>query len=80
MAHRGAVPRPCGDRAFHYDTLLIGEGELEALPTLNRLTALSDPFLERLGGAAAVDSMLEAGPFQSYPYPGEVLYQAGSAE
>ncbi|MCB2263054.1 MAG: DUF3396 domain-containing protein [Candidatus Thiosymbion ectosymbiont of Robbea hypermnestra] len=58
---------------------LTREGELAALPTLNWLTAVSDPFLERLGGIAAVDRMLEAGPFRSYPYPGGVLYQAGSA-
>lgn len=58
---------------------LGGNGELDALPTLNWLTAVSDQFLERLGGAVAVRKALESGPFQFYEYPGGVLYQAGSA-
>jgi hypothetical protein len=58
---------------------LTRDGELEALPTLNWLTAVSHPWLERLGGAAAVGKALESGPFQFYDYPDGVLYQAGSA-
>jgi hypothetical protein len=58
---------------------LIGDGELDALPTLNWLTAVSHPFLERIGGAAAVKKELETGPFNFYDYPGGMLYQAGSA-
>ena len=58
---------------------LIGEGELDALPTLNWLTAVSDPFLERIGSAVAVQKALESRPFRFYDYPGGVLYQAGSA-
>lgn len=57
----------------------IGKGELDALPTLNWLTAVSDPLLERIGGADAVRRALESGPFRFYDYPGGVLYQAGSA-
>lgn len=58
---------------------LIGDGELDALPTLNWLTAVSNPFLERIGGAAAIKKELETGPFQFYDYPGGVLCQAGPA-
>jgi|GEM_PF-5696852 len=57
----------------------VGDGELNALPTLNWLTAVSNPFLERIGGTAAVKKALEAAPLQFYDYPGGVLFQAGSA-
>jgi hypothetical protein len=56
-----------------------GDGGLDALPTLNWLTAVSNPFLDRIGGAAVVKKALESGPFHFYDYPGGVLYQAGSA-
>lgn len=57
----------------------VGDGELDALPTLNWLTAVYNAFLQRIGGAAAVKKALESGPFRFYDYPGGVLFQAGSA-
>lgn len=57
----------------------VGEGELDALPTLNWLTAVSNPLLQRVGGAAAVKEALATGPFEFYDYPGGILLKAGSA-
>jgi len=58
---------------------VIGGGELDALPSLNWLTAVSDPFLEQIGGVNQVKKALENEPYQFYEYPNGILIQAGSA-
>jgi hypothetical protein len=57
----------------------VGEGELDALATVNWLTAVSKSLLERIGGATAVKKALETGPFEFYDYPAGILFKAGSA-
>lgn len=58
---------------------LVGKGELDGLPTLNWLTAVSSTYLERAGGVAAVQFELRRGPFRIDDYPGGILCQSGAA-
>lgn len=73
--HAGALRFPGIDATMP----LIGEGELQALPSLNWLTCVSDGLLARLGGRAAVMQALPEPPFEVFAFSNGLLVQAGPA-